>query len=148
MKNFLNLLALCLLFTLTTVLDAKAQTTYSFTYNASGNRTNRTIALLKNAHIGSPDSLAIQQKTFEDMIGQRKVKIYPNPTKGLLKVEIPFIESEPATVGIYTIQGALIKNQKVKATFTEIEFTNQPPGMYILRIIAGELSADWKIIKD
>lgn len=128
-------------------LAGNAQTTYSFTYDASGNRLSRVIPL-KSARIENKDTLANQLKTFEDMIGNRPVKIYPNPTKGLLKVEIPFTEEASATIRIFNLQGALVKNQEVTSTFTEIDLNDEPSGMYILRISIGELSSEWKIIKD
>ena len=134
-------------FLLLASLAGNAQTTYSFTYDASGNRLSRIIPL-KSARIANKDTLASQQKTFDDLIGNRPVKIYPNPTKGLLKVEIPFTEELTATIGIFTLQGALVKRQEVNSTFTEIDLNEQPTGMYILRISIGELSSEWKIIKD
>lgn len=146
MKQYLYF-SIVSLFLLMASLAGNAQTTYSFTYDASGNRLSRIIPL-KSAHIVNQDTLANKQKTFEDLIGNRPVKIYPNPTKGLLKVEIPLTEEASATIGIFTLQGALVKKQNVSGTFTEIDLNDQPTGMYILRISIGELSSEWKIIKD
>jgi YD repeat-containing protein len=146
MKQYLYF-SIISLFLLLASLAGNAQTTYSFTYDASGNRLSRIIPL-KSASIANKDTLTNKQKTFEDLIGNRPVKIYPNPTKGLLKVEIPLTEEIRATIGIFTMQGALVKKQEVNSTSTEIDLNNQPPGMYILRISIGELSSEWKIIKD
>ncbi|MDP2339060.1 MAG: T9SS type A sorting domain-containing protein [Bacteroidota bacterium] len=129
-------------------MSGKAQTTYYFEYDASGNRLTRSILQLKSAGIENKDTLANQLKTFEDMIGNRPVKIYPNPTKGLLKVEIPFTEESSATISVLTMQGALAKKLKVSGTFTEIDMRSQPPGIYLMIISIGELSSEWKIIKD
>ena len=128
-------------------LATKAQATYSFTYDASGNRLSRVIPL-KSARIENKDTLANKQLTFEDMIGNRPVKIYPNPTKGLLKVEIPFTGEASATLKVFSPDGALVKSLIVTGTFTEIDLIDKPAGMYVLRISIGEVSAEWKIIKD
>ena len=128
-------------------LSVNAQATYSFTYDAAGNRLSRTIPL-KSAHIASKDTLANQLKTFDDLIGKQPVKIYPNPTKGLLKVELPNLENQNATLQVYSAKGDLIRNIVVTGTFTLIDLNSQVSGIYILRISIGELSADWKIIKD
>ena len=123
------------------------QVTYSFTYDASGNRLSRVIPL-KSAHITDKDTLANQLKTFDDLIGKQSVKIYPNPTKGNLKVELPNLENRNITLQVYTAQGAIIQNTVVTDTFTLIDLNSQVAGIYILRISIGELSADWKIIKE
>lgn len=129
-------------------LSGYAQATYSFTYDASGNRLVRSITLLKSASIENKDTLANNQLTFEDLIGNRPVKIYPNPTKGLLKVEIPFTDEPSATLKIFSLQGGLVISKDVNSVFTEIDLSNQPAGMYILRIGIMELTSEWKIIKD
>ncbi|MDO8929534.1 MAG: T9SS type A sorting domain-containing protein [Bacteroidota bacterium] len=146
MKQF-TYFSIVSLFLLLACLAGNAQTTYSFTYDAAGNRTSRIIPL-KSAHIANQDAQANQQKTFEDLIGNRPVKIYPNPTKGLLKVEIPFTEEASATIKVFSMQGALVKDLTVNDVFTEIDLSYQPAGMYILRIGIGELTSEWKIIKD
>ena len=146
MKQFIYF-SIVSLFLFLASLGGNAQTTHSFTYDASGNRLSRIIPL-KSAHITKQDTLANKLSTFEDLIGNRPVKIYPNPTKGLLKVEIPFTAEVTATIKIFNLQGALVKDQEVTDTFTELDLNDQPTGMYILRISIGELSSEWKIIKD
>jgi YD repeat-containing protein len=145
--KIIHLFILSFLLLLLGNLSGNAQTTYSFTYDAAGNRLSRIIPL-KSARIANQDTLANKQKTFDDLIGNRPVKIYPNPTKGLLKVEFPFVEETSATLMVYSAQGALVRSIQVTSTFTEIDLSNQPSGMYILRIGIGELSSEWKIIKD
>jgi hypothetical protein len=115
---------------------------FSFNYDGSGNRENRQLIQLKSGQTSSEESI------YEDIVNQLEIKIYPNPTKGLLKIEIPCIEKEKATIGIFTMQGAMIKKLAVSTTYTEVDLKNQPPGIYILRICVGEISSEWKIIKD
>lgn len=148
MKKNLYLLVMSVILTFIVSLSGKAQTTYYFGYDASGNRLIRSITVLKSAHIANQDTLANKQKTFDDLICNQKVRIYPNPTKGLLSIEIPFVEKEKAIIEIFAIQGAKIKELKVNGTYAEVDLMNQPPGMYILRISVGELYSEWKIIKD
>jgi len=130
--------------------SAQGNYSFSFTYDASGNRLTRTrtIILLKSAKIENQDSLSNHPKSFEDLIGNRPIKIYPNPTKGLLKVEIPVADEVSAKLKIYSSQGSVIKDIPVTGTFTEIDLSNQSPGIFILRIYIGELSSEWKIIKE
>lgn len=145
--KIIHLLIIPIILLLLGSLTGSAQTTYSFTYDAAGNRLSRIIPL-KSARIENQDTLANKPKTFEDLIGNRPVKIYPNPTKGILKVEIPVADEISATLNIYSAYGTLVRNLPVTNTYTEIDLSNQPSGMYILRISIGELSSEWKIIKD
>jgi hypothetical protein len=128
-------------------IDGKSQSTFKFSYDSSGNRISRTIPL-KSAHIDSLDQLVSEPKTFDDLVGDRPIKIYPNPTKGMLKVEIPIADEVTARLNIYSSQSSLIKDLPVIGTFTEIDLSDQPAGMYILRIHIGDLFSEWKIIKD
>ena len=146
MKKF-QLIVIPIVLLLLGNLSGNAQTTFSFTYDAAGNRLSRIIPL-KSASIENKDTLANNQLTFEDLIGNRPVKIYPNPTKGLLKVEIPFTDEPSATLKIFSLQGGLVISKDVSSVFTEIDLSNQPAGMYILRIGIRELTSEWKIIKD
>ena len=146
MKKFHVFIILILLLLLVNTTGF-TQVTYSFTYDTSGNRLSRVIPL-KSAHIIGKDTLANQLKTFDDVIGKQSVRIYPNPTKGNLKVELPNPENRNITLQVYSSHGALIQNSVVTDTFTLIDLNTQVAGIYILRISIGELSAEWKIIKE
>jgi hypothetical protein len=77
----------CLL--ISVLYSAHAQTNYEFTYDACGNRLTRAVITLKSAT--TPDSIfaQIKDEIQEDMIGLQKVRIYPNPTKGLIRIDLP-----------------------------------------------------------
>ena len=147
MKKLMYFLILSFSLTLLCTIKGNAQTSFTFAYDASGNRTSRTIAL-KSAFIPQNDTIVAKQKTFEDLIGNRPVKIYPNPTNGLLQVELPYIENLNATIRVFGSQGALIKEVKVKDFTTDINLSQNPNGLYILRISIDDLSSEWRIIKD
>ena len=76
MRGFAKLLLVLLPF------FAEAQTVISFSYDSSGNRIKREI-VLESRSIGDEHI-----KEFTETISAKQIKIYPNPTRGLLKVEI------------------------------------------------------------
>jgi len=144
------------LFILLLIPTAIFAQTYEFTYgyDASGNRTSRTFTL-KSATIPQKDSIStwqeiseIKPEILEDQINDRKVRIYPNPTSGAVSVEIPELQDLPAIIRLFGVQGNLIRIFKVKGVFTNVDLSNQPPCMYILKISVGGQSSDWKIIKE
>lgn len=123
-------------------------TTFVYTYDASGNRTERVIDLTKSAEIAASSSSTNEEQLFEAELANLDIRIYPNPTKGLLKVEIPDIGDIKPTLVIYNLQGKQLVNKTVSNQISTINLSDQPPGMYIMKIVNGEESLDWKIIKD
>ena len=77
MKNFL-----VTVFLLLTPILLVGQNTIKYSYDAAGNRTERTIILATKSAIVQSDTI------FTDQLAERDIKIYPNPTDGFLKVEI------------------------------------------------------------
>lgn len=127
------------------------QTTFTFTYDASGNRTDRTILLIKSAIINdtvSNTQKPEQKQKIEDSIGFHVIKIYPNPTVGLLNVEIPFKNEQKISIMVYDLNGKVLIEKIVNDQNTIINLSEHPAGIYILNVIIGKFRKDWKIIKD
>jgi hypothetical protein len=83
-----------------------------------------------------------------DMLENRKIIIYPNPTQGLLKIEIrENIDIEQITVHVFDLLGKQTYSQKMTANPLLLDLSGQPNGTYILRITEGEQVSVWKIIK-
>jgi hypothetical protein len=131
-----------------------SDTTFVFTYDDSGNRTERVIDidLTKSAEIQASSSFS-EEDTNEDILievelANLDIRIYPNPTKGILKVEIPGIGDIKPTLTVYNMQGKQLINKTVSKQICTINLSGQPAGMYIMKIVNGQESLDWKIIKD
>lgn len=141
----------CLLVAVLISGTVHAQTTVKYTYDDSGNRKTRTVTVisLKNATIHS-DSLEVKQAVIplDDRIGLQKTRIYPNPTKGLLKIDLPELTEQEATIRLYDSNGKLIIQQAAIELNNELNLTAYPPGIYIMIIQIGQNDRkDWKIIK-
>lgn len=152
MRRYLQLAVLIMLILPSTIFAQTYEFTYG--YDASGNRTSRTFTL-KSATIPQKDTNSnpqeiskARQEILEDLINNRKVQIYPNPTKGVVRVEIHELQELPAIIHLIGVQGNHIRTSRVKGVFTNVDLSNQPPGMYILKISVGGQSSDWKIIKE
>ena len=148
MKHNVFRLNMILLLVAAIVHPCKAQTTFSFGYDASGNRLTRTISL-KSALI-TQDSVEIKkaQIPLDDLIGQHKIRIYPNPTKGILGVEIQNIGENTANLQIYSLGGLLLQKVRLASEYGNVDLSRQPAGIYFLKIIVGNKNAVWKIIKE
>jgi hypothetical protein len=115
---------------------------YSFTYDGSGNREKRQFIQLKSGQISSEESL------YEDVVNQHEIKIYPNPTKGILNVKIPLDDENVMTIQVLSLNGSLLQENIVTNEMTIIDLSNRPSGLYILRIRGGDDSSEWKILKE
>jgi len=133
--------------------EALSQTThyhYRFSYDSSGNREKRIFigTVLKNASIESSTTFN-EEKPLIDNAGFGDIKIYPNPTKGNLVVEIPDLDLKTVRIMVFNLQGKqlVIKNISPNSR-TLLNMQNLSSGMYVLKIIAEQKSSEWKIIKE
>jgi hypothetical protein len=126
-----------------------AQVTVGFGYDEAGNRINRVIDMPPaQAPALRADSAQSQPAVYSEVISDLVVLIYPNPTDGLIRVEIQNLSpKETAEIALYQFSGKMIQRKRGISSFTEIDITGQPAGVYVLKIIAGEKQTEWKIIK-
>ena len=122
---------------------ADAQVTFG--YDASGNRISRVIRF--PAKSPSFEDQAVE-KVHIEILKDFSVRIYPNPTKGDLTVEILNLpEGKTANLRLYDMSGSLIL-QKTEVRDTEyFNISNRPDGIYILKITSEDSTTEWKIIK-
>lgn len=131
-----------------------SDTTFVFSYDESGNRTDRVIEidLTKSAEITASSSLTEEDTNEEQLIevelANLDIRIYPNPTQGVLKVEIPEIGDINPTLTVFNMQGKQLINKTISNQVSTINLSNQPSGMYLMKLINGQESLEWKIIKD
>ena len=136
-----------LLFFLTLFTFAgKSQTnTISFGYDAAGNRVSRAVPnQLRSATQEEEETTT----SVEEVLSDVTIKIYPNPTEGIVTVEINSPrEAETNEVSLYSLSGKNIIPVRVVERSANLDISEQPAGVYILKIRAGEQHTEWKIIK-
>ncbi len=145
MKNYLLIVFFAFCST-----GAFCQTTLHYTYDAAGNRTERTINLGDGKSGIMDESITRQQEIIkDDTFLPSTILIYPNPTDGLLQIEI--IESgdgDPDFALVLTdINGTQILRKKKESFRTIIDLSDQPAGFYILNITLGTVASRWKVVK-
>ncbi len=112
-----------------------AQSKVSYAYDLAGNRISRKVVDLYSnpSHVKkSADPISV-----EDQLGERKITVYPNPTRGALAVEITGGDTKDEIhLILFSAQGTQLQNLKVIATTTPVNMSSYPAGWYILRIQA------------
>lgn len=129
------------------LLNAQTYET-TYTYDYAGNRTSRKTIIL---NLLSEDKSAYAEdiKDVEDIFGNGKITVSPNPTAGALYISFNDIELTGNTeITLYDISGRIVLNQKVKSNREELDLTNNPAGTYILIIVSGRDKIEYTVIKE
>lgn len=117
----------------------------TFEYDAAGNRISRRVITLRSVQASEPEE---EPEVYSEKLSTSQISIYPNPTEGLLKIDLYGLESDQtAQLNLYDLSGKLVTSQQAATSFSEIYFMDQPKGMYILKIVIDEEESEWKIIK-
>ena len=125
---------------------SEAQTRLAFSYDAAGNRVKREIILGRSSKSKIDSTLSI--KPITELIGEMKITIYPNPTKGQLSVGIANMpQNTSGEIKIYNIVGKVIQQLKTLGPLNQFDFSVYPTGIYVLYIKVGQNESKWKIIK-
>lgn len=117
-----------------------------YDYDLAGNRRFRKIVELNNPsyakqHVETPVPV-------EELLGERKITVYPNPTRGALAVEITGGDQKDQMIlSVFSSQGVQLQNRRVTAVTTPVNMSAYPAGWYILRVQAGDKMTEFKIIK-
>jgi YD repeat-containing protein len=136
-----NLLGIVLL--LVTINLPAQNVTYR--YDNAGNRIARVINMSSSAPLRSAEEIT----AVEDVIAQQEIKIYPNPTQGMLTVEIVnFTENLQADFILTDLSGKIIDRRRATTGSLTFNLSPHPSGIYLLRITMDGETTTWKIIKE
>ena len=147
----MNRLILLLLMIIWALPEARGQDV-EYAYDRAGNRIVRKIVNLPPpVEDGGPSGQSeFTTQSFDDVLGERKVVIYPNPTRGLLRLEFQEYDGAMNEVRLllYDMQGKLLWQASKVGESNILDLSSYPSGMYILQIIEGRAKSEWKIIKE
>lgn len=118
-----------------------------FSYNDLGSMTQRAAISLKSA---STTSSNVEKEEFIDnTFGNKVVKIYPNPTKGALQIEIPADQENELLIQITVtdLSGRVIVSQRAEYGLNNVDLLSSPNGIYILSLRRSDIVSQWKVIK-
>lgn len=146
-QRFFLLVGMLLLLQFIAIGKGYAQTgRVDYTYDQAGNRTGRLIVYQSQAKRYNPPTDSVVVK---DQLAGLDLKFYPNPTKGMLRVDINGSEADSElNMVIYDAQGRMILNSKANEGSNVLNLTRYAFGWYILQIQAGGNKREYKIIKE
>ena len=130
-------------------LSAFSQNAIRFAYDALGNRAKRE--MLQNSDVVKRNMSSEEKKEdnfYSDMLSEKQIRIWPNPTEGHLKVEIQGLApEEKACLRITSMSGAVVDVKETTSSVSELDLSHCTNGIYLLHIVAGGQETTWKIIK-
>lgn len=112
--------------------------TIVFTYDNNGNRTSRSLQFQR---VTLPDSLnSIAQPLSYDL--------FPNPTPGVFSIDLKEQGKKTITHAILlNLNGVVIEEKDIEDNSTTFDLSNQPDGIYLLKIQSTDGHQTWKVIK-
>lgn len=118
----------------------------SYQYDMAGNRILRKeVTLASNIKRHQPtDSVVIKES-----LGKRSIKVFPNPTRGALGIEIIGMDTEEnIQLILYSGTGTQLHNKPATEGLNPIDMTQYPQGWYILHIVSATERREYKIVKE
>ena len=128
-----------------------------FAYDAAGNRTQRHVICLRAPHDGEtqqPKSTAnngqpkSEDAVYSQLMGKQQISIFPNPVSGELTVVIAHPEpGSQAAIEVYSPDGKKLLHKSHVRSKAVVDFSEWPPGTYVLKIETNSGAQSWKVVK-
>ncbi|MFZ4454995.1 MAG: T9SS type A sorting domain-containing protein [Bacteroidales bacterium] len=126
-------------------IGIRAQNKVSFDYDEAGNRISRKIVPIIS---GVKSVFRPHSEPIVEEMGERKIIIYPNPTKGALAVEVTGGDpKDEVRIVLFSAKGVMLQNIAAKVGKTPMDLSTYADAWYILRVTAGENKTEFKVVK-
>lgn len=101
-----------------------------------------------NADCSYAKKLAIRYGENQVCVGTQEiaVSIYPNPTSDFLNIETE--EMGQGSISIYSVNGSLVKEEKINGTHNSINVSSLRNGNYFFRISCGDIKINGNFAKN
>ena len=131
---------------LTSAINSIGQSV-NYVYDNAGNRTERVFSM--SPAPAQPGSTISTITSLSDILAEKSIVIYPNPTKGIITVEIKdYTEKLQAEFRLSDISGRTVFHRKSNSGYQTFDISRQAAGIYLLQISINGESVVWKIIKE
>lgn len=128
--------------------DLSAQYCISLRYDNNGNRMNFAVAnCAAEQRDGNEENIETEEISEQENDDENDLIVYPNPNDGNFKIQI---KDEDCTCmcayQVYDSKGVMVKSDWFVKT-TNIDIGNNPPGVYLLRIIKDGIVGNRIVVK-
>lgn len=129
-------------------IELSAQSlSYEYDYDLSGNRIRRSvIRLSKEDTKFNEDTLTLP--LLDDLSDGNQMKVFPNPTKGLIRFEIGQVDCPLGYYYLFDFKGTLVEEGICESKVFNLDLSGQPSGVYLIEIRYKNKVYISKIIKE
>jgi len=149
MKTFNSFLNLSILFIAAIMIPGPiCGQNIEYDYDATGNRISRQFVVLSNDSIPGNESTWNNRSIISDNIADIPIRLYPNPTKGELFINIESLpENKIIWLELYSLsEGKLIQAKTLKNE-NLLNLSPYRKGTYILIIRHTDVMRSWRVIR-
>lgn len=128
-------------------------------YNKNGDRITRKVIIF-SPRVRSADLSQGPHKdnpVVTDFFANREIRIFPNPTKGNIKIEVIFTgwetednrdDQQKIDLFLYDSKGKQAEQKQFAESTFSLDLSDYPAGWYILQLCVGNSRKEYKIIKE
>ncbi|MCT1526052.1 hypothetical protein [Sphingobacterium hotanense] len=128
-------------------LLAHAQQRLSYSYDAAGNRTSRTVIVGAQAVSGKEDQETTSQ-VYIDSLDGKELAIRPGSGNTSLAVSVKGIpSSQDGRIYFMDSAGKILSEKPMSGETTIVELDELSMGTYTMRIVLNRHSSIWKLVK-
>jgi len=121
--------------------------TYAYDYDGAGNQTRRWRIVIMQ-EVQKADTARFDAPPIVEV----NITVYPNPTAGLLRVQVGGDSQNGAdgriTVRVISLAGVTLINRVEANHVFDIDLSNYPPGVYLVIISANDQITRLRVVKE
>ncbi|PIF34283.1 putative delta-60 repeat protein/predicted secreted protein (Por secretion system target) [Flavobacterium sp. 9] len=104
------------------------------------------VEVIKNGCLARSTCFDVTVLGTKDFELQNSFKLYPNPVKDFITIEMN--SSDNAKLNVFDVTGQIVLSKELKATSTKLNISNLPTGVYMFQISNETGIVTKKVIKD
>jgi len=106
------------------------------------------VSLIPAAKWGIWYAQGVRALAIDEPEAVRNIRIFPNPTDGIVNLDIDNIHNESLVISLLNLQGQTVFTRMIRSTGNQVvtDFSHLTPGIYFLRVTGSDFSAGGKII--
>ena len=118
-------------------------------YDQAGNRIQRTITTFKATEIEIENlaGVIVPAPAVASNSDELKANVYPNPTYGIINIEVDKHEGETITYVLYDQTGKWIEEGQIAGYRKEVSLKSRQPGVYFITLTGQTKRITYKIVK-
>lgn len=83
---------------------------------------------------------------ISDLLSKANVSMYPNPTRGLLHINLGEYKSQVIKMNVYNTKGQLVMNREIVRKSSDIDLSTLPQGIYMVELKNGNNKSSSRIV--